>query len=654
MDKSFTARPLVEVNPQNPPKVYAPQSVVVKGAGADGLLFNVDIGRICYLEREKNTARHYRGKHYIAALVFTDSLSSERITWLRNYLDTIFRKGWRNETLRGRLHYLRYFFHFCDFNGGSKPVTLEGLVREYQRYQIVLDQRGRMNSESSLGSTNINGRLTSARSFIQWAFELSSNDILALIPKHRNRKSKVEAEVRSVSLQEGQDYLRVCAIYFNQFADAILENNYPIKVTPPNSSNSNLYWHSARGTSLKSLPNCFNKDGDPLPYEDIKYVLAENFKSKFHDKGTFYDRTLVRNRKDWKGGKLMIQKVYSYNLSAFCFFQIYLGFTAANVQPTLDLKISDIDLSKIGFSAFAKKHKFRAGRAVKFTAPSHLKREILKYLKLRAWAESLGLVGDVDEYLFVKISEANKLKRLERSSASSLIKKSPLFEGITKISSREIRQLAGEYFIRKAQGKVSLVAKKLNNSVATTARSYTAIDIETQAQEMYRFHEELGIQVRQFNRTTEKPIPVKLVGEGDSERVATGSCTNIKGDIPVRAKGFSSEAPEPACGTFESCLFCAHFAVHTDFEDMHKLLSLREALRATSMIRNDPEHHEAVVQPALFRIGEIVEFVSKRDETVRKVISKAEEELEMGNYNKHWSRQIQILTRRANSLGGGL
>jgi hypothetical protein len=332
---------------------------------------------------------------------------------------------------------------------------------------------------------------------------------------------------------------------------------------------------------------------------------------------------------------------------------MYLAFTAANVQPTLDLKISDIDLNKIGSSAFAKKHKFRAGRAVNFTAPSHLKREILKYLKLRAWAENLGLGGDAEKYLFVTIGQGNKLQRFDRAGARGLIGKSALFEGITKISSRDIRQLAAEYFIRKSQGKVSLVAKKLNNSVATTARAYTSIDIEAQAQEMNRFHEELSTHVRHFNRTTHTPIPVMLASEGDTERVATGSCANIKGEFPARAKGFNNEAPEPACGTFESCLFCEHFAVHKDFEDMHKLLSLREALSATSMIRNDPEHHEAVVQPALFRIDEILGFVSESDNAFRKVINKAEEEIEMGNYNKHWSRQIEILAGRANSSERG-
>ncbi len=593
------------------------------------------------------------GKHYIPSPVNNKSLSLERVEWLKNYLYTSFHKGWRDETLRQNLHCLRHFFHFCDFDGGLKPTTLEGLVSEYKRYQIILDQKGRLNGGSSLKPSSILKRLNTARSFIQWAFQLSNNEILALIPKHRSRQSTTVNEGRSVSLQDGQDYLRACAVYFNQFADSILNNQYPIPVSPPYDEREHLYWHSSLGTSLVSLPNCFTKEGEPLPFQEIKDVLAKNFKSKLSEKSDFYDRALVRNRNEWMNGKLIPHKVYAYNLSVFCFFQIYLAFTAANVQPTLDLKIADIDLSKVGSSAFAKKHKFRAGRTVKFEAPNHLKREIIKYFKLREWAESLGLPGDAQEYLFVKIGEKNKLQRFDRSSGSVLIRKSILFKGLTKISSRDIRQLTGEYFIRKSQGKVSLVAKKLNNSIATTARAYTSIDIESQAKEMNRYHEELSSQVKYFNRTASSPLPVSLASEDESERIASGACTNMNGEIPSRANGFNSKAPEPTCGTFESCLFCEYFAVHEDFEDVHKLLSLREALNATSIIRNDSEHHEAVVKPAIFRIDEILGFVSKNNRGLEDVIRQAEDEIEMGNYNRHWSRQIEILTRLASSAGRG-
>lgn len=650
MSKSLTARPTIEVNPQNPPKLYAPQAVVVKGVRADGLFYKVDIGRICYLERDEDSGRSSGGKHHSLGLVSTDSLSLERVDWLRNYLDCVLRKGWRDETLRGRLHYIRYFFHFCDFNEGAKPTTLSGLVNEYQRYQIALGQRARMSGAAALGSTALNGRLNSARSFIQWGLQLSESEILEYIPKHRYRKSKIEPEARTINLKDGQDYLRACAVYFSQFSDAILGNKYPIRVTPPNTTDKDLYWHSPRGTTLKSLPNCFDVNGNPLPKKEVEHIISRNFKSKNAVQGKmgFYEKTLVVNRDQWRGGKLTIQKVYAYNLSVFCFFQLYLGFTAANVQTTLDLKISDIDLSAIGYRSFAKKHKFRAGRAVDFYAPSHLKKELLRYIKLREWVGSLGLSGNVGDYLFVKIGEDQSLKRLERGSGTWLIRESPLFKGISMIASREVRQLTSEFFIKKSQGRISLVAKKLNNSIATTAKAYTSIDLESQAIEMNSFHEAISSKVRMFNREKEEPVSVNIASDCRVERIATGSCSNLGSNTPLKREGFNGEAPEPDCGTFESCLFCEYFAMHPDFEDMHKLLSLREALRITSLIRNDPEHYEGVVQPAIFRIEEILAFVSEKNGCAGEALYKAEEEIEMGRYNVHWKRHIQALSTQYN------
>ena len=651
MSDTIASRPLVEITSKKLPKGYAPQALIIRGVRSDGIHFRVDIGRVCYLERALDSEGSLSGKNYIPSSVNTKSLSLERADWLRNYFYVAFHKGWRDETLRLNLHCLRHFFHFCDFDGGLKPTTLTGLVSEYQRYQIILDQKGRVNGNSSLKPSSIIRRLYTARRFIQWAFQLTNNEILALIPKQRSRQSNTVNESTHVSLQDGQDYLRTCVIYFNQFADSILNNQYPIPVSPPHDEREHLYWHSNLGTSLVSLPNCFTKQGEPLPFQEIKDVLAKNFKSKTPDNCEFYNRALIRNRNEWLDGKLTPGKVYAYNLSVFCFFQIYLAFTAANVQPTLDLKITDIDLSKVGSSAFAKKHKFRSGRTVRFEASSHLKREIIKFLKLRAWAETLELSGGAQEYLFVKIGESNKLIRFDRSAGAALIRKSLLFKGLTKISSKDLRQLAGEYFIRKSQGKVSLVAKKLNNSVATTARAYTSINMEAQAKEMNRYHEELSSQVKYFNRTTHTPLPVNFVSEDESERIASGSCTNINGVAPLRAKGFNSIAPEPTCGTFESCLFCEYFAIHEDFEDIHKLLSLKEALHATSRIRNDSEHHEAVIKPAIFRIDEILDFANKNNRELGNVIRQAEDDIEMGNYNRHWGRQIEILTNLASGAG---
>lgn len=646
--KVNNSREIIEIYTKKIPKFYQPHSAIVKGVKADGSPFKVDIGRICFKNREKDAGNYYhKSKTYTFDSVDVSSLSSERIVWLKNYLQYVFHKGWRDETLRGRLHGVRYFFNFCDFEG-TKPDTLDGLVFEYMNYQNVLRQRLTMSGKYSLSNISVNHRLSAARDFVQHAFELSNEQILEIIPKHQNFNKPFKKREVQYSLQDAQEYLQACITYFNQFADAILENKYPVNVSLPNSQMTDLYWHACAGTTLKHLPNCFDMTGDPLPFEEIRNVVDKNFKGQ-QTKDMFYQKTLIENRSRWLDGEITIQKKYAYNLSAFCFFQVYLGFTAANIQPTLDLELSDLDISKMGLMGFASKFKYRAGRKVEFTSPKLLKKELYKYLKLREWVDNQVLVNHAESYLFVSISENYSIRRLQRASGSSIFKSSPLMREIRQIPSRDLRRLTGEYFIRKSKGNISLVAKKLNNTAATVAKNYTSIDVESQAFEIKKYHNELVHKIRMFNRDTTNPIAINVEENNKSERIPSGACTNISDSLPFRADGFNNKAPEPSCGTFESCLFCKYFTIHKDFEDIHKLLSLREALLKTSNIRNDPEHHINVVQPMLFRIEEIIFLACEQHESLKPILEKSEECIEMGIYSEHWQKLIHHLNVSSNA-----
>ena len=338
------------------------------------------------------------------------------------------------------------------------------------------------------------------------------------------------------------------------------------------------------------------------------------------------------------------QKSYAYNLCTNCFYYIYLAFTAANVQPTLDLKIKDVNLDKIGLSAFAKKHKYRAGRQIEFNSPSQLKRYLIQYLKLREWLHDIELSGDCQDYLFVSIGEHRQLKRLSRSSTNYIVKKSTLFKDVKKIPARDIRNLCAEYFIKHSKGNLSLVAKKLNNSLTTVAKSYTSIDIDSQAIEMNQYHDKMSNAILRSNRVNEQTISIKTSTNYDMERIPTGSCSNLSDNSPIRAVGFNNKAPAPSCATFESCLFCEFFAVHIDFEDMHKLLSLREALLKSSGIRNDPEHHLTAIEPSLYRIDEIIETLQEKDSKVIDLINDVKQQVDSQIYNEYWSKHIEFLT----------
>ncbi len=641
MSNSFSDRQLIDISTKQVEEITHPQYTIIVGSRTDGVTFKVDIGRICYTTRENESGNfRHKTKRYITGLVDKSTLSQERVEWLRRYLVEVLQKGWRDETIRSKLHNLRYFLNFCDFEG-SKPVTLEDLVSNYKYYQVTLYQQGRSSGRKSTSASTLYDKLSTARDFIKIAFMLSDIDMLHLIPKHRYTVGS--SNERESSLADFKKFLQTCITCFNDFSNAILNSRYPISVTLPNSSDNDYYWDSTYTSGIKKLTNCFDHKGAPLPFDDIKHILANYYDNEESQK-TYYQNTLIKYREQWISAELNSKKSYVYNLCTYCFYYIYLSFTAANVQPTLDLKITDVDLDKLGLSAFAKKHKYRAGRQIEFHAPPQLKRYLIQYLKLREWLHDIALSGDCQDYLFVSISEHHQLKRFARSSTSSIVKRSALFKDVKKIPARDIRSLCAEYFIKHSKGNVSLVAKKLNNSLTTVAKSYTSIDIDSQSIEMNQYHEKMSNTILRSNRIDQQTVPIKTSTDYDVERIPTGSCSNLSDSSPTRAVGFNDEAPAPSCATFESCLFCEFFAVHIDFEDIHKLLSLREALLKSSAIRNDPEHHLTAIEPSLYRIDEIIETLQKKDSKVVNLINDVKQQVDSHIYNEYWSKHIEFLT----------
>ncbi|WP_296404217.1 hypothetical protein [Psychrobacter sp.] len=641
MFNNFCDREVVIISTKQTESITSPQDLIIEGLISDGTAFKIDIGRICYLIREDDCGNlRHKTKHYTTGLVKISSLSVERVGWLSAYLDEILQKGWRDETVRGKLHDVRSFLNFCDFQG-SKPITLDDLVSNYKYYQTKLYQRSRLSSKKSLSARTIYTKLITARNFVKIAFGLSEIELLNIIPVHRHTPSNNTE--RTSSLEDFRIYIQTCITYFDEFSNAILNKIYPIPITLPNSKSEGYYWDCTYNSGIKKLSNCFNSKQELLPYDDIKPILSTYYEGESNQRA-FYQNTLIKNRNQWIDEKLDSRKVYAYNLCVHCFYYIYLSFTAANIQPTLDLKIYDLDIEKLGLSTFAKKHKYRAGRKVEFTTPPQLKRFLIKFLRLREWVESLGLNKNCREYLFVRIGEHRQLKRFARNSTSYTIKDSALFKNVKKIPARDIRNLCAEYYIKHSKGNLSVVAKKLNNSLATVAKFYTTIDIESQSIEMNQYHEEISTVILTSNRTNGQSIPVKTSVEYNSEKIPTGSCSNLSDQTPIKHEGFNQEAPTPSCATFESCLFCEFFTVHIDFEDIHKLLSLKEALLKSSELRNDPEHQLTTIEPCLYRIDEIIRFIQQQDTNAIDLVNDAIQSIDVQIYNEYWSEHISFLT----------
>jgi len=66
---------------------------------------------------------------------------------------------------------------------------------------------------------------------------------------------------------------------------------------------------------------------------------------------------------------------------------------------------------------------------------------------------------------------------------------------------------------------------------------------------------------------------------------------------------------EPDCRTFEGCLFCKNYKVHSDIDDVHKLISFKYLLKESLILAHTEKHFNEKVLPVLDRIEQVLDVI---------------------------------------------
>src|SRR5690606_25185923 len=117
----------------------------------------------------------------------------------------------------------------------------------------------------------------------------------------------------------------------------------------------------------------------------------------------------------------------------------------------------------------------------------------------------------------------------------------------------------------------------MGHSLDTAKKNYSRTSFKDASQQISQFFYELRDVAVSQTRTVER-IAVQMLDETvDVQTLPVGACVTATPQ-PEKAMGFTVQAPTPNCQQFEHCLFCQHYAVHADDEDVRKLLSLKSLL----------------------------------------------------------------------------
>ena len=262
-----------------------------------------------------------------------------------------------------------------------------------------------------------------------------------------------------------------------------------------------------------------------------------------------------------------------------------------------------------------------------------------KILELREWY----VQDEACDFVFPLRNEIQQLGSVSNGRLQ-LIKKflQRIFPKMVWITPQQWRKHVSSQYVELSDGDLLLEVEKMGHSLDTAKKNYSRTSFKDASQQISQFFNELREVAVSKTRTLER-ISVQMLDETiDAQSSPVGACASIHPQ-PEKAIGFTERAPTPNCQQFEHCLFCQHYAVHADDEDVRKLLSLKSLLGYVKQKATDLIKWEQQFGVMLHRIDEVLNELSDTYENLRDRIFSIQEEVESGDLDAYWLNHFELL-----------
>lgn len=264
------------------------------------------------------------------------------------------------------------------------------------------------------------------------------------------------------------------------------------------------------------------------------------------------------------------------------------------------------------------------------------KRILMDYLRLRAWI----LNGEQCDYLFFKLKRKgayiSKFGKLDIGFTHSAI------ERIRKLFDGEEISFIGTSLARKYKSaslherKVStkLISSILNHSALTNTVSYT----ETT-------DEKANIEFQSYWESIRNHAAVLVDQKANDERASltsnsVGACKRLNFPEPYVER----PSIDPDCIKQFGCLYCKNYVFHADFEDIHKLASLKYVVREIRANASNLMHSDKLLQDLSLRIDEILYRASELSVHHSELVTEATKRVfDLGHLTDFWERRLARL-----------
>jgi len=606
---------LYELPIQKETILFKPEQTIIR-YGKHGTL---DIGSLCYLDRDKNTQRiHAEGR-----LVNLQSLNNKRVQYIRKLIqiisDDVAYSGASLVSLKGEGIRFMSFVTWADSNGYSEMFENTDKAREaFSSFVFYLKDKLSRNELKSTSAVKIQ------RTALIFLEKFHNIDNLS------NGIPLINTSGSDYTLPPSEDSqnktLLLCEALFEGISDFILNTkSFPYKLNVP----KHIGWNN----NYFYLFPIMEWAVTPKNYKDKQACYWNQDEGKLNSKEEikhFYQSNKLATRAIRQASKLLQEantNMYSIHrlrlamLAHHAFAIIFLATTGMNKESILNLLWDDnyeTSSERQGFRTI----KHRAGnKTCYFELSIGMMPKFKKFLELRKYL----LKNNYCEYLFFSLGKnfLQEPRQLNGDSFSNIFKTlHNLDPTIDKITPREWRAAKSDWLVRNTD--VSTAALMLQNSEQVLMKHYTAGSETDHLSELSKFFGEISNFVLEQSE--------KSKGESSS----VGICLDYG-----KPNSLNNSPVKVNCKSPEGCLFCDKYRIHADEKDTRKLVSCRYCLQKTAQLSNNKEDFDAVFGKIFQRIDELLKEIEEiKPGLTTKIIKEVEE---MGELDHYWARKLELL-----------
>jgi hypothetical protein len=613
-------------------------------------IHSMDFGSLCFTRKKINK---YNQKENVVYLVDPISYKPDRILGIKFFLEEYLGNGKSLSSIKSNfkklqrvINHLNENFPEYDF---SSIDDAQNVYIKYSKYLVNKINIKKASSES-ISTESYKALQDILAKFLSACTKSNIHDFYSLI-----RRIESIRVIQPIKLENNENSfnrkIKILLEIFNTISDHITnEKPLPCIVNTSAYDLKQFYIDVALSNkSNKIFLDFFYNNNQIIPFEIFNQKIEEYYnsyppviRSKFKSEMRAYYRNKIKkiDELNTKSFLKIEPKIAMANFCMVAFAKLLISVTGANESVIYDLGVDSFKTISNEKGKRALNIKDRAGgKQVVLEFGLKFQNYFEQYLKFRRKLNILcedTLPNEYKNYLFIKIpinrkSGYNKYMKLDSTCFEKFSATYKNLFGESVVTNKELRANVAKVYFNQTNSSIT-TAIKLSNTPSVANKSYSNINFDDLASQFNNYFNEFNKKTLLIGRNHEEIIPVK-VNAITAIDTNIGNCSKPS---PRKIEGFNKTLPPLTCGNPKSCLYCENYVINLNETDIRKILSLKFILEYNSQIKDEQ-------QRVIFRINEIMNYITQISPSIKSTINQISEEVEEGFLDDYWNNHLTML-----------